>query len=139
MSRFRKVLGTALTAGLLSSAAFAQDEVVSYPGLGLEPGEYGGTLRLALASAPPTFNYYGDLSNDIKLFAQQIFDTLVEFDLETYELVPGLATSWDISDDGLTYTFHLREGVTWHDGTPFTAADVEFTLNQIVANPETRA
>jgi len=124
---------------LLTGAAFAQDEVVSYPGLGLEPGVHGGNLRLALASAPPTFNYYGDLSNDIKLFAQQIFDTLVEFDLETYELVPGLATSWDVSDDGLVYTFHLREGVTWHDGEPFTAADVEFTLNQIVANPEARA
>src|SRR5690625_4384531 len=89
---------------LLTGAAVAQDEVVSYPGLGLEPGVHGGNLRLALASAPPTFNYYGDLSNDIKLFAQQIFDTLVEFDLETYELVPGLATSWDGSHDGPVYT-----------------------------------
>lgn len=139
MSKLRNLLVSLAAAGLVGSAAFAQDEVVSYPGLDMVPGQVGGTMRLSLASTPPTFFYYGDLSNDIKLFAQQIFDTLVEFDLENYELVPGLATSWDVSDDGLVYTFHLREGVTWHDGTPFTAADVEFTLNQIVANPEARA
>ncbi len=131
--------GLLAAATLLAGSALAQDEVVSYPSLGIEPGQSGGTLRLAVASAPPTFFYYGDLSNDIKLFSQQIFDTLVEFDLENYELVAGLATSWDISEDGLVYTLHLRQGVTWHDGEPFTADDVVFTLNEIVANPETRA
>src|SRR5690554_3179792 len=139
MSKVRNLLVSVAAAGLLGSAAFAQDEVVSYPGLDMVPGQVGGTMRLALASTPPTFFYYGDLSNDIKLFSQQIFDTLVEFDLENYELVPGLATSWDISEDGLVYTLHLRQGVTWHDGEPFTADDVVFTLNEIVANPETRA
>jgi peptide/nickel transport system substrate-binding protein len=42
---------------------------------------------------------------------------------------PDLAESWDVSSDGLTYTFQLRSGVTWHDGTPFTAADVAFTMS----------
>lgn len=139
MKTIRNILIGAAAAGLAFGAAFAQDETVGYPSLGMDNGQVGGTLRLAIASTPPTFFYYGDLSNDIKLFAQQIFDTLVEFDLENYELVPGLATSWSISDDGLVYTFNLRQGVTWHDGTPFTSADVVFTLNEIVANPETRA
>ena len=38
--------------------------------------------------------------------------------------MPGLAKSWEIAEDGMTYTFHLQEGVTWHDGEPFTAKDV---------------
>jgi peptide/nickel transport system substrate-binding protein len=41
---------------------------------------------------------------------------------------PELAESWEISDDGLSYTFHLRPGVAWHDGTPFTSADVKFSI-----------
>ena len=68
-----------------------------------------------------------------------MFDSLVEFKLETYELEPALAASWDISDDGTVYTFNLREGVTWSDGEPFTADDVIFTYEQVITNPEARA
>jgi peptide/nickel transport system substrate-binding protein len=142
MIRFKNLARMTTTALLtvgLGSAALAQQLEVDYPGLGMVPGTPGGTLTLSINEAPPTFFYYGDLSNDIKLFTQQMFDTLVEFDLENYELIPGLAESWDVSEDGKTYTFNLRQGVTWHDGTPFTADDVVFTLNEIVANPEARA
>jgi len=48
--------------------------------------------------------------------------------------IPDLATSWETSPDGKTWTFHLREGVKWQDGEPFTAADVAFTYNYIVEN-----
>ncbi|TDE09322.1 ABC transporter substrate-binding protein [Jiangella asiatica] len=48
------------------------------------------------------------------------------------EVVPALAQSWDISDDGLSYTFHLRQGVTWHDGEPFTSADVVFSFQEVL-------
>ncbi len=51
------------------------------------------------------------------------------------EPTPDLAESWDVSDDGLTYTFHLRDGVTWHDGEPFTADDVKFTW-EVIAHPD---
>ena len=47
---------------------------------------------------------------------------LVQFD-ENKELAPDLAESWDVSEDGLTYTFHLRDGIVWSDGTPITASD----------------
>lgn len=65
----------------------------------------------------------------------QIFEGLVKEDLtkadvSTPPLVPGLATSWDISEDGTTYTFHLREGVKFHDGTPFDAAAVKFNFDR---------
>jgi peptide/nickel transport system substrate-binding protein len=53
-------------------------------------------------------------------------------------LVPDLATSWSISTDGKTYTFHLRHGVKWQDGVPFTSADVAFTLTAI-QNPDSRS
>lgn len=54
------------------------------------------------------------------------------------QLIPDLATSWEISPDGKTYTFHLRKGVKWHDGVPFTSADVAFTLTAI-QNPDSRS
>jgi peptide/nickel transport system substrate-binding protein len=53
------------------------------------------------------------------------------------QLIPDLAT-WEVSADGKTYTFHLRHGVTWHDGVPLTSADVAFTLTAI-QNPDSRS
>ncbi|HEV2528627.1 MAG TPA: ABC transporter substrate-binding protein [Thermomicrobiales bacterium] len=64
--------------------------------------------------------------------AYHINEGLVKF-APTFELVPGLATEWTISEDQLTFTFTLRPGVTWHDGTPFTAADVRFTIETAAA------
>ncbi len=62
-----------------------------------------------------------------------IFDLLVDVDPDTAEIVPELARSWEVSDDQLTYTFYLQEGVIFHDGAPLTAADVEFTIESILA------
>jgi peptide/nickel transport system substrate-binding protein len=64
----------------------------------------------------------------------QYFSPLLTYDVTFTKLQGELASSWDISSDGLTYTFHLRPGVTWHDGKPFTSKDVQFTLN-LVTNP----
>ncbi|MFE7152361.1 ABC transporter substrate-binding protein, partial [Heyndrickxia sporothermodurans] len=58
------------------------------------------------------------------IVAEQIFDTLVNYKKETTEIEPGLAKSWNVSDDGLTYTFNLEEGVKFHDGTDFNAEAV---------------
>src|SRR5687768_15467062 len=52
------------------------------------------------------------------------------------DAIPGQAESWDVSEDGLVYTFHLRDGIQWSDGTPVTAADFEFAFRRIV-NPAT--
>src|SRR2546427_4289785 len=61
----------------------------------------------------------------------QLFDRLVEAWPER-TLVPSLAERWEISDDGLRYVFHLREGLVWSDGTPLTAADVEFGIKRVL-------
>lgn len=63
-----------------------------------------------------------------------IYSQLVDVDGDG-NIVPDLAESWEVSDDQLTWTFHLRQGVKWHDGEPFTAADVKFTF-EFPADPE---
>jgi ABC-type oligopeptide transport system substrate-binding subunit/class 3 adenylate cyclase len=64
----------------------------------------------------------------------QLFDRLVEAWPER-TIVPSLAERWEISDDGLRYVFHLREGLTWSDGEPLTARDVEFGIKRVL-NPD---
>lgn len=59
-----------------------------------------------------------------------IFDTLVQYKENTTELEPALAEMWENSPDGLTWTFHLRQGVTFHDGSPFNAHVAAFSLNR---------
>lgn len=61
-----------------------------------------------------------------------IYETLIKRDNKTLKLVPLLAKSWKISDDKLTYTFAVKEGVKWHDGVPFTAHDVVFSYRKIM-------
>ncbi len=63
--------------------------------------------------------------------ASEIYDTLVRFKGETMEVEPDLAESWDISKDGITYTFHLREGVKFHDGTDFNADAVVWNYKRM--------
>lgn len=71
------------------------------------------------------------------VIAQQMFDSLAEI-TPSGEIVPSLAERWDVSDDGLTYTFHIRPGVKFHNGDPLTAEDVKFTIDRI-RDPETQS
>jgi peptide/nickel transport system substrate-binding protein len=138
MKQWLKRIGVTIVC--CASLVWAQPQVVpDYSSLGIVPGTAGGTLRLSLTDVPPRFFYYGEISSISQTLTQQMFDSLVEFNLDTYELEPGLAKSWEVSDDGTVYTFNLREGVTWSDGTPFTADDVIFTYEQIITNPEAKA
>ncbi|MFN8624037.1 MAG: ABC transporter substrate-binding protein [Chloroflexota bacterium] len=63
-----------------------------------------------------------------------IFNTLVKVDADSKTVVPDLADSWEVSEDGTQYTFHLHPGVKWHDGEPFTANDVAFTIDWYANN-----
>lgn len=84
---------------------------------------YGGTLVYADFTDFPTCN---PAVSSLPTAVYNIFDGLARFNAAR-ELQPELAETWEIADDGLTMTFHLRSGVTWHDGESFTSADVKFT------------
>jgi len=66
------------------------------------------------------------------MICDNIFEALVFYKDESTALEPGLAESWDIAKDGLTYTFHLRKGVKFHDGTPFNADAVVFSIGRMM-------
>ncbi|WP_108397008.1 ABC transporter substrate-binding protein [Devosia submarina] len=87
-------------------------------------GVYGGTWRSALR---------GGLDN-AWIGRTVAYDGLVRYDREWKEIIPNLAESWEVSEDARTYTFKLREGLKWNNGTPFTSADIEFAV-QLMKEP----
>jgi peptide/nickel transport system substrate-binding protein len=97
----------------------------------------GGTYTEAAVGTVKTLNPVLPESATASDVNRLIFSGLTRFNARR-QLVPDLATKWEASPDGRTYTFHLRHGVKWHDGVPFSAADVEFTLTAI-QTPDTRS
>ena len=63
-----------------------------------------------------------------------VHDHLIYYDIDGYTLMPHIAKGWDISEDGTTFTFHLRPGLKWSDGAPFTADDFVFAFEEISTN-----
>ena len=99
-------------------------------------GKQGGALTSATISEPLTLNLA--IANDASSSGVlgYLFEGLTETSWLTDEVEPALAESWERSEDGLTWTFHLRNDVRWHDGEPFTAHDVGFTFNRIIYNDD---
>ena len=90
----------------------------------------GGTLVVANDTEPRNLNPAIVASNGVFFLTSKVVEPLAEMDYET-GLKPLLASSWEGSEDGMSFTVHLREGVTWSDGAPFTSADVEFSAMQV--------
>lgn len=94
-----------------------------------EPPRPSGTLRVALRAAPQTLN--PDTWDEAAgVVGRNLFNQLVSLDTDLHP-IPDLARSWEVSADGLAYTFHLAEGVSWHDGRPFGSGDVAWTLRAL--------
>ncbi|MEM7177405.1 MAG: ABC transporter substrate-binding protein [Pseudomonadota bacterium] len=93
--------------------------------------EAGGTFVYIVQPEPPSLASYQSTSGPIGLVASKIYDGLFDYDIEL-SIVPALAESYAVSEDGKTVTFNLRKGVTWHDGKPFTSADVQFTVMEVL-------
>ena len=123
MIRLRSILQGAAAAAVLASAGFAQQSDITVA-LQLEPPHLDPTSAAAGAI-------------DSVLYSN-VFEGLTRFASDG-SIVPGLAESWEISDDGLTYTFKLREGVKFHDGTAMDAEDVKFSLDRINAEDSANA
>ena len=93
--------------------------------------EAGGTLAFLVQPEPPTLASYVSTSGPIGLVMPKIYEGLFDYDNDG-KMVPMLAESYDISADGKTVTFNLRKNVRWHDGKPFTSADVKFTILEVL-------
>jgi len=107
---------------LLAAAALAS--------LALAQPTMGGVLRVGMQTDPVGLDPHITNATSTRNMLENVYDTLVMFD-SSLRIVPGLAESWTASDDGLAWTFTLRDGVTFHDGTPLTASDVVFSIERI--------
>jgi peptide/nickel transport system substrate-binding protein len=97
----------------------------------------GGTLRLAITTDPSTLNCGIESSQIVATVTANIYSGLIHLN-EQSEPQPELAKSWDISPDGRTYTFHLRDNVKWQDGEALTSADVKFSFEHLVGKYNAR-
>ncbi|MDP2952768.1 MAG: ABC transporter substrate-binding protein, partial [Chloroflexota bacterium] len=90
-----------------------------------------------MAIDPPNFDAHQNTSINMLGPLGPAYNLLVQYDdQDPSKIVPDLAEKWDVSPDGSAITFTLRRGVLWHDGKPFTAADVKATLDRIVSPPK---
>ena len=112
----------ATSAGGESSAAAAQPAVVE------APAGPTGSLMVALSLEPNSINPPNGADRMAGNVINQIFDSLMSIDNSSGEIVPALATAWEVAADGSLYTFTLRQGVTFHDGSAFNAQDVVATF-----------
>ncbi|KKO55564.1 ABC transporter substrate-binding protein [Paenibacillus sp. DMB20] len=90
----------------------------------------GGTVRVAMATEPDNLDPYMSAATDTGSMMDNVFDGLFEAG-ENSELVPAIAESYKISKDGLTYTFAIRKGIKFHDGSDLTAEDVKYSYEKL--------
>ncbi|QLH70501.1 ABC transporter substrate-binding protein [Rhodopseudomonas palustris] len=90
----------------------------------------GGTLTAIIQPEPVILTAALNTAAPTGTVSGNIFDGLVDYDT-SLKPIPALAESWETSADGLSFTLHLRKGVLWHDGKPFTSADVKWTLENV--------
>src|SRR6266705_3219580 len=132
MKRTERVLaaiGAALVAMLSAGSTEAQKQ--------------GGTLRIYHWDSPPSMSIHEEVTISTNVPMMGVFNNLVLYDQHVarpslQSIVPELATNWSWSDDGKTLTFTLRGGVKWHDGKPFTAADVRCTWQLLLGRSDAK-
>ncbi len=108
-----------------------------------EASPVGGKLVYGLTLSPSGIDPHVNASAELGIPLTSVYDTLIYRALDStegssHQFVPGLAEAWQVSDDGLSYTFQLRGDVTFHDGTPFNAEAVRVNIERIV-NPDTQS
>jgi peptide/nickel transport system substrate-binding protein len=98
----------------------------------------GGTLTYTYHPEPTALSTIATTAVPVALISTKIYESLLEYEGAGLTPKPGLAESWSVSPDHLTYTFNLRKGVKWHDGKPFTSEDVKFSIGTIALNYHSR-
>ncbi len=122
------------------SAGNPSASVLTYPASDYseqQKGTPGGTLRVTTAADPGTLDLHAISAAQAQWLGRILYDNLVYLD-EKGNITPWLAKSWEISPDGKTYTFHLRDDVTFSDGTPFDAEAVRLNLEHM-RDPKTKS
>ena len=92
----------------------------------------GGTLVSMVVAEPTSMDIASGTGQHNYAMMCNVFENLLEYDATSFATKPALAESYDISDDGMVYTFHLRDGVKFHDGTPMNAEAVQFSYQRIM-------
>ncbi len=133
--------GCGSSAPAAAPAPAAESEAAEKPAEGAEaeaPAAEGATvLDVQVGPSPETIDPALNSAVDGANMIIHAFEGLLKFDKDN-NVVPGLAESWEMSDDGLVWTFHLREGLKWSDGSPLTANDFVYSWKR-VADPATAA
>lgn len=94
----------------------------------------GGTLVFGRSSDSVGLDLAYETDGNSFMVCNNVYEGLVHYADESTSLEPGLAESWEIAPDGKTYTFHLRKGVKFHDGTAFNADAVVFSIGRMMKN-----
>jgi peptide/nickel transport system substrate-binding protein len=129
----------AATAALIGSMSFPKSMKAQTPVTGeIPPKTLSGTAILAIPGEPLSFNLDATADDNLWPIACNIYNSLFSLD-NNFNVIMELATGYEVSDDGLAITVTLNPLATWHDGEPVTAADVKYTLEQIVGDPTTFA
>lgn len=131
MTRTARTAGALAAAALLLGACTGAGGGTADAAGGGEP-QAGGILRVGLNTEVACADPHQNSSNVVIFVTRQVADSLTDQDPETGEIVPWLATDWEVNDDATEYTFTLRDDVTFSDGTPFDAAAVQANFDRIV-------
>jgi len=108
----------------------------SMPGTAQQPRS-GGTLTYVVTALPPSFDAHRETTFATLHPMKPHYNLLVKFDTHNYpKIVPDLAESWTSSKDGMTWTFKIRQGVKFHDGSVLTSRDIKASFDRIVFPPE---
>jgi peptide/nickel transport system substrate-binding protein len=139
-TRIGRTVASALLVGVLVTGVTACGPAVPPAAGTISPTEAprtGGGLVYGLTLAPSGIDPHVHASSELGIPLRSVYDTLI-YKTPDGDFVPGLARAWEISGDDLVYTFHLRQGVTFHDGTPCDAKAVKLNLDRIV-DPATKS
>src|SRR4051794_18579792 len=118
-------LAAVLVAAALSGAPLAADAASS------PPAGTKVTFTVGVKQDVDSLNPFTGIASASYEIYQLNYETLTDYSVSDFSAKPALAESWDTSADGLTWTYHLRPGLTWSDGEPLTARDVAYTFNRI--------
>ena len=121
----RMLLAGAASLAVLAGVTAAGSAIAQEP-------KRGGILEYGVKAEPETYDVHATNAYGVMHYLPQHYSTLLTYNWDNFpELVGDLATEWDVSDDGLTFTFKIRDDVVFHDGTALTSADVKATYDRL--------